>query len=276
MYKELVNIHEKPSPFSKYTAKQLWTEPYLANQMLQAHLCQETPMASRPLIAIERVVNWLDSKFKLNGKSVCDLGCGPGLYAEKYATLGAKVVGLDFSKNSIEYGIKSAKSKQLDIWYQEANYLEDKLPEQQDLISLIYCDLCALSLQQRQQLYRQIHESLKPEGIFVFDVFSSEAFNGFTEKSAFGPYYMGNFWSEELHYVFHNAFSYQDEQISLDHYTIVENNRTWDMYNWLQYFTHQSIQNELKANGFEVVDFINGFDVEEVNSTTFGVVAKAV
>lgn len=94
MYKELVNIHEKPSPFSKYTAKQLWTEPYLANQMLQAHLCQETPMASRPLIAIERVVNWLDSKFKLNGKSVCDLGCGPGLYAEKYATLGAKVVGL--------------------------------------------------------------------------------------------------------------------------------------------------------------------------------------
>ena len=87
---------------------------------------------------------------------------------------------------------------------------------------------------------------------------------------------MGNFWSEELHYVFHNAFSYQDEQISLDHYTIVENNRTWDMFNWLQYFTHQSIQNELKANGFEVVDFINGFDVEEVNSTTFGVVAKAV
>ena len=87
---------------------------------------------------------------------------------------------------------------------------------------------------------------------------------------------MGNFWSEELHYVFHNAFSYQDEQISLDHYTIVENNRTWDMYNWLQYFTHQSIQNELKAKGFEVVDFINGFDVEEVNSTTFGVVAKAV
>ncbi|PMH44899.1 hypothetical protein BCU68_12210 [Vibrio sp. 10N.286.49.B3] len=276
MYKELVNIHEKPSPFSKYTAKQLWTEPHLANQMLQAHLSQETPMASRPLIAIERVVNWLNSKFELNGKSVCDLGCGPGLYAEKYAALGAKVVGLDFSKNSIEFAIKSAKDKKLDICYQEANYLEDKLPKQQDLISLIYCDLCALSLQQRQHLYRQIHESLQADGTFVFDVFSSEAFHAFDEKSAFGPYYMGNFWSEEYHYVFHNAFSYQDEQISLDHYTIIEENRTWDVYNWLQYFTHQSIQNELKANGFEVVEFVNGFDVEERNNTTFGVIAKPV
>ncbi|PSW03797.1 class I SAM-dependent methyltransferase [Photobacterium lipolyticum] len=274
MFKELTQIHQKPEVFSVYTTDKLWTEPYLANQMLKAHLSQDTPMASRPMIAIDRVVAWLDAKFGLNGKSICDLGCGPGLYAEKYAQLGAKVHGLDFSDSSIQYAKGSASKHQLDIIYEVANYLEASLPSDQDLVTLIYCDLCALSPTQRQKLYSQVRECLKPNGRFIFDVSSIEAFDTFAEHCSFAPNYMHRFWSNNKYYAFHNAFRYEDDRVSLDHYTIIEDYRTWHIYNWMQYFTHESIRAELADSGFEVIEIVNGFDTEESNSSSFGVIAK--
>lgn len=274
MFKELSKVHQKPELFSIYTTDKLWTEPHIAKQMLEAHLSQDTPMASRPKIAIDRVVNWLDKTFGLNGKSILDLGCGPGLYAEKYASLGAKVHGLDFSDNSIRYAKDSADKHQLDISYKIGNYLETPLPLNQDLITLIYCDLCTFSLHQRQKLYGKIRKSLKPNGTFVFDVFSTEVFDTFTEQCTFAAEYMHGFWSKNKYYAFHNAFRYESDIASLDHYTIVEEHQKWDIYNWMQYFTHESISAELADNGFEVVEIVNGFDIEESYSNSFGIIAR--
>ncbi|MCP4326220.1 MAG: class I SAM-dependent methyltransferase [Psychromonas sp.] len=274
MFKELMQLQQKPELFSVYTTDTLWTEPHLAEQMLQAHLSQETAMASRPLASVDRVVTWLDTRFELNGKSICDLGCGPGIYAERFASLGANVHGLDFSGNSIKYAQNSAAKCQLDITYEVANYLEKPLPSEQDLITLIYCDLCALSQSHRQNLYTQIRDSLKSNGTFVFDVFSTSLFAEFIEHRSFAENYMHHFWSKNSYYTFHNAFRYKDEKISLDHYTIIEEDRTWDVYNWLQYFTHDTISAELADNGFEVVEIVNGFDTEEASNSSFGVIAK--
>ncbi len=124
-------------------------------------------MASRPFAAIDSVVTWLDEKFHLNGKTVCDLGCGPGLYTERYAQLGALVCGLDFSTNSIEYAKLSAVEKDLSVSYAVANYLTDPLPQDQDLVTMIYCDLCPLSPAQRQILLGKVRASLNHDGLFA-------------------------------------------------------------------------------------------------------------
>lgn len=188
--------------------------------------------------------------------------------------LGAKVYGLDFSVNSIQYAKDSASKHQLDITYDVANYLDTALPSDQDLVTLIYCDLCAISPIQRQMLYSQVRECLKPNGTFVFDVFSMSAFNAFEEHCSFAPDYMHWFWSNNTYYTSHNAFRYENDNVSLDHFTIVEEQRTWNVYNWMQYFTHESIRAELADNGFEVIEIVNGFDTEESNSSSFGVIAK--
>ncbi len=85
---------------------------------------------------------------------------------------------------------------------------------------------------------------------------------------------MHHFWSKNKYYTFHNAFRYEAESVSLDHYTIVEQDRTWHVYNWMQYFTHESISAELSDNGFEVIEIVNGFDTQESNNSSFGVIAK--
>ena len=273
MYKRLEKIHQRPEVFSIYTAETLWTEPHLANRMLQLHLSQDTALASRPVEAIDRVVAWINQSFGLKGKSTCDLGCGPGLYANRYAEHGAIVHGIDFSSNSIDYAQENEPSGAEPVTYQVANYLTAPLPGQQDLVTLIHCDLCPLSPIQRQTLLTKIRQTLSPSGKFVLDVFSIEAFEGVREGVSFGRNYMNGFWSARDYFAFQLTFKYDNDAVSLDRFTVIEEDRTWEVYNWLQYFSPDSIRVELKQAGFGTVEFTEGFGIDRSDATTFGVVA---
>lgn len=273
MYKDLKQLSERPPVFSVYTADTLWTEPHLAKMMLDTHLAQETALASRPTKAIDRVVSWMDDVIGLKGQSVCDLGCGPGLYAHRYAKLGAKVVGLDFSTNSIAYAQNHSSTTDASVSYRVANYLTDLLPEQQDLVTLIYCDLCALSPSQRQILLAKIRECLVPGGKLVFDVYSKTAFDRVTEGASFGRNLMNGFWTSSDYFAFQHTFRYERDAVSLDRFTIIEEHRTWDVFNWLQYFSPDDIRREVEAAGFSSIEFVDGFDLDPQDESTFGVVA---
>lgn len=276
MYDQLTKIHRRPEVYSVYTADVLWTRPHLADQMLQTHLNQDTPLASRPIAAIDRVVTWLDGRFHLSGKAVCDLGCGPGLYTERFAQRGAIACGLDFSANSIDYARTNASENQVSATYAVANYLTDPLPRDQDLITMIYCDLCPLSPAQRQILLGKVRASLRHDGRFVFDVASVKAFEDRSESTAFGRNYMDGFWSETDYFAFHNTYRYDDVAVSLDHFAIIEAKGIWEVYNWMQYYTPESIEAELSANGLKVIEIVSGFGADGQDETTFGVISRPV
>lgn len=274
MYDQLINIHQRPELFSIYTAEKLWTQPHLASQMLDFHLNQETALASRPIEAIDRVVHWIDQSFGLDGRSVCDLGCGPGLYTSRYVERGAIVHGLDFSRNSIDYARKHAPLNADRVTYQIANYLKDPLPEEQDLVTLIFCDLCPLSPVQRQTLMAKVFHALSPGGQFIFDVFSTKAFEAVVERVSFERNLMNGFWSATDYFAFQNTFRYERDAVSLDHFTIIEKDRTWDVYNWLKYFSYDEIRLELERAGFGKIEFTDGFGTDPSDETTFGVIAS--
>lgn len=278
MYTELTDIHQHPEPFSVYTTDVLWTEPHLAQQMLHYHLNQDTDLASRQLPTIDSVVDWIDHKFGLNGKNVCDLGCGPGLYTQRFAERGAHVQGLDFSANSISYAQQAAAEAGYDVEYKVADYLKDTLPSGQDLVTMIYCDLCTLSPQQRQVIYQKVRGALRPGGAFLFDVMSETAFDAQEESSAFGHRFMGGFWAAGDYFAFQNTFKYVAEKLVLDQYTVIEADRTWQVFNWLQHFSTTDIVSELEQNDFEVMEIAEDFANEggDPDGTHFGVIAKSV
>lgn len=273
MYSELNRLSERPEVFAVYSADTLWTEPHLASQMLHMHLSQDTALASRPIEAVERVVDWIDRSFDLEEKSICDLGCGPGLYANRFAKRGAIVRGLDFSSNSIAYARKHVPPNTGRVTYQIANYLSDPLPERQDLITLIYCDLCPLSPLQRKALLTKIRRSLTSGGAFIFDVFSKKALENVVEQVSFGRNLMNGFWSANDYFAFQHTFRYDEESVSLDHFKIIERERSWDVYNWLSYFSKKEIQLELEQAGFEEIQFTSGFGTDASDESTFGIIA---
>ncbi len=86
---------------------------------------------------------------------------------------------------------------------------------------------------------------------------------------------MNGFWSARDYFAFQLTFRYDNEAVSLDHFIVIEEDRTWDVYNWLQYFSPDSIRGELKQAGFGTVEFTEGFGVDRSDVATFGVVAGA-
>lgn len=254
MYNSLHALARRPKPFSQLTARELWTRPHLARQMLTYHLSQKTELASRPIAAIDQVVGWIDAQLELSGKRLCDLGCGPGLYARRFAALGAEVTGVDFSKHSLDYARAQSKHK---IRYLEADYLSDTLPQEFDVVTLIYHDFCALSPDQRKTLLGRIRKMLSSGGHLVMDVAAIGALDARQDSIEIEYRLMGGFWSEGDYVGIHRTHIYAEEQLSLDHFLIVEPGETWQIYNWLQHFTPQKIETELNNAGF-VIELMAG------------------
>ena len=63
---------------------------------------------------------------------------------------------------------------------------------------------------------------------------------------------LSGFWSPENYYCFLNTFKYEKGKVILGKYTIVEVSKTKAIYNWLQYFSLESIKKEFQENGFRI------------------------
>jgi len=277
MYELLQDIAQRPEPFSRYTAVELWTRPHLARQMLGFHLNQETDLASRRFETIDQVINWIDSQLHLSGKRICDLGCGPGLYAQRFSNKGADVTGVDFSAHSLEYADLKARENNQSIRYIHADYLSDDLPTGFDMVTLIYTDLCVLSPEQRTILLSRIREMLNPDGQIVIDVAGVGLLTGKEECTRIEDCLMDGFWAEGDYVGIQRTFVYTEEHLSLDRYLIIEPNETWQIFNWMQHYSQESLQAELNHAGFAVVKMVGELTGEPLKSggDFIGVIASA-
>ncbi len=254
MYSALAEINARPEVFGQYTADALWTDEYRSKQMLSYHLNEGIDVSSRNLEFIETSSTWIAEHFRLGpGKSVCDFGCGPGLYTSRFAETGARVTGLDFSKSSVDYARDQASKSRKSINYIHANYLEFRPSERFDLITMIMYDYCALSPNQRGKLLRCFHDCLGEDGTILLDVYSMVAYESRKETGFYEYNQLNHFWCDEDYYCFVNTYKYDKDAVVLDKYSIFpESGGTETVYNWLQYFTPESLSEELSEAGFEV------------------------
>jgi len=253
LFSVLESVNERPRPFSVYTANELWTDKHTSEQMLAYHLNGEVDLSSRRTSFIDESVRWMKEHFELSEESnVIDFGCGPGLYASRFAHLGAKVHGIDFSSRSIEYARESAERENLNISYIEADYLDHQLEGRFDLVTMIMCDFCALSPTQRAAMLAKFRGLLSDRGRIVLDVYSLRAFADKREGTTCEKNQLNGFWSADPYFGLVTSFKYDDEKVGLDKYTIVEKSRQRVIYNWLQYFTPESLEREVHASGLEI------------------------
>jgi len=277
MYDQLEKINFPPEPFQYYTAKELWTDAYTSTRMLECHLNESIDVSSRNKKFIDRSAEWIARQFGVNKEThIADFGCGPGLYTTQLAEKGAKITGIDFSKGSIDYARKMAKEKNLEIDYNHQNYLDYQTDKKFDLIMMIMCDFCALGPEQRKALLSKFHKLLKDGGSILLDVYTLRAFNERTEQSLYEVNLLDGFWAAEKYYGYLNTFKYENEKVILDKYTIIEQNRVRTIYNWLQYYSKESLAEEFAQNNFRITKFyanVAGADFDE-DSREMAIIAK--
>ena len=277
MFEEIENINTRPEPFEFYTASDLWTDEHTSKQMLTYHLNEGIDMSSRNSGFISRSVEWIASRFNVGaGTKIADFGCGPGLYATKLAQRQADVTGIDFSKRSIQYAQEVATKEGLFIHYVNQNYLEFETDDRFHLILMIMCDFCALGPIQRNKMLRKFHTILEPSGSVLLDVYSLTAFGQREEAATYEANLLNGFWSPKKYYGFLNTFKYEKDKVVLDKYTLIEADRTRTVYNWLQYFSPEALEDEFVKCGFTVEKLYSDvagspFDPE---TTEIAIVAK--
>lgn len=269
MFQKLEEINTRPKPFEYYTAEELWTNEHTSKKMLAYHLDENINASSRNKKFIESSVNWIISNFGIdNTSSICDFGCGPGLYTTRFAEKGANVTGIDFSKRSIGYAKNVAQENGFEIDYVNQNYLLYDTEKRFDLITMIMCDYCALSPEQREKLLQKYYKLLKPNGSILLDVYTLAAYNKREEQSVYEVNSLNGFWSPKKYYGFLNLFKYEEQKVILDKYTIVEDNRNRVVYNWLQYFSMESIKIEFEKNKLMIKNLYSDVSGSQYDSTS--------
>lgn len=277
LFSHLETINQLPEPFACDTAADLWTDEHISKRMLAYHLDPDIDVSSRRAEFIDRAVTWIGAHFDLGaGSRVADFGCGPGLYANRLAKLGACVTGIDFSQRSIEYARAVASEEDLPVEYACRDYLEFETDDRFDLILMIYCDFCALSPAQRATMLGKFHAMLAPGGFVLLDVYSLRAFEERDEAAVYGENLGDGFWSACPYFGFHNTCKYEEERVVLDKYTIVEAQRTRAIYNWLQCFSPDALQREFEDAGFRNLELrgdVAGAAFDETASE-FAIIAR--
>lgn len=277
MLELLKQINERPTLWGHYTADELWTDEYTSKQMLNYHLAEDLDISSRNKKFLERSATWIVKKFILNSeKTVADFGCGPGLYTSVFAKSGAKVTGIDFNEVAINYAKEKAIEGNLNIDYSVANYLEYETKSKFDLITLIFCDFCALNPEQRQTMLKKFKDTLNEDGRLLLDVFSLNTYSNKNEGATYEKNSLFGFWSPNEYYGFLNTFKYDEEKVVLDKHTIIEENKTKVIYNWLKHYSLEEITRELEEAGFMVEEVFSNVagDKYKGDSLEIAVAAK--
>ncbi|SHE33813.1 class I SAM-dependent methyltransferase [Dysgonomonas macrotermitis] len=245
MYKNIID--KKPALFERSDCN-IWTDPYIQKQMLNAHLNQDSDGASRKQESILKTIDFISKYIKPDNR-LLDLGCGPGLYTSLFKDKGYEVTGVDFNKASIDYAIE----KRYDIKYICGNYIQEYPEGRYDAVIMIYCDMGTHSDKDRDKLLRNIYSSLDNGGVLIFDVFTEGIVEDKTEQKNWEYSPSGGFWagneylllSQTFHYVENKAFVYQ--------YNLLTEGENKHFIVWDRYYSEGEITDILKGIGFRQV-----------------------
>jgi len=248
---ELCRLNLRP-PLYGGEGVPFWDDDYVSQRLLEAHLDPDVDAASRRPEVIDASVEWLSSWLD-EGAKVLDLGCGPGLYAQRLARRGFRVTGVDISRRSLSYARAKAEEEGLDIDYRLQDFRSLDIEEEFDAALIVYGELGALTDRDRDLVLDNVLRALRPGGQLAFDVITAESHrrHPFRTDWYFSP---GGFWRPGPHFVLQRGFEYEGG-IFLHRQVVLEPGKgpvVFDM--WDHTYEPNTIAEVLRARGFDDIE----------------------
>ena len=251
MIERIERAARRPLPFEASQAP-FWDDPYIAEQLLAAHLDETTEAASRPAAAIDRCVAFLLERGLAGpGRRVLDLGCGPGLYAHRLAAAGCQVTGLDLSAGSIAYARSRAAEAGLAIDYRVQDFCTLDAVGVYDLVLQAYGELNTFADPVRDDLLRRIRAALRPGGALVVDV-TTPAAHRRTVPSRRIELSGSGFWRPSPHLVLTDTYTYPGD-VACEQYVVADDHAGVVTYRmWFHDYTPDTVAPVLRVAGLVV------------------------
>ncbi|WP_238722451.1 class I SAM-dependent methyltransferase [Diplocloster agilis] len=276
MISQLSDYLKKPQLYAPSTGE-FWNDTHISKGMLAAHLNPQEDAATRRPEFLDQSVQWITQIAPPSQyKSLLDLGCGPGLYAERFHNAGYSVTGVDFSKRSIAYAKEHALLHNSAIRYHYQDYMTIEFTDQFDVITLIYCDYAVLPVTERQCLLKKVYQALRKNGKFIVDVFTPLMRN--KESRTWKYCEEGGFWCEKPHICLESVYQYDDGDATELRQCVVVSDGAISCYNiWDHFFTKEKLLSEIIPAGFnhfELYGDVAGKKLSDQGKTICGVFTK--
>lgn len=270
------NYLKRPKPFEPGNLT-LWDNDDIGHNILAIHLNPDLNSGTRLLGTVDKSVAWIEQIAPCNKyRSLLDIGCGPGIYAERFYRAGYNVTGIDISPYQIEYANNRCNKLNYTINYICKDIFEEKLIQKYDLITMIYSVYSFYPRKQRISLLEKMYAQLSAGGKLILDVFTSEHYRERNDSSDWKYFEYGGLWSKEPYLELNSFTHYYDEMLVLIRAAALKNEQEKVWNSWIQCFTVNTLLEELKSSGFvdiAVYGDITGKTYTE-DSETICVVAK--
>ncbi|MGO9120627.1 MAG: methyltransferase domain-containing protein [Desulfomonilaceae bacterium] len=123
----------------------------------------------------ERIVSFHDKKLNLVGKTVVDIGCGPGRFVDVARSKGAKVIGIDYS-GAVEVAARNFRDDP-DVCICQADAL--RLPLKSNSVDGAFSIGVLHHTPDPKQGVREAHRIVHPEGWFAVSVYPKGGYYDF-------------------------------------------------------------------------------------------------
>jgi len=262
----LWRIYQRPERPAAWTqgGNLPWNEPAFSERMLREHLDQAHGAASR--VTHERMAqsDWLWTKLGLQpGMHICDITCGPGLYAVELARRGCQVTGIDFSPAAIAYAKELAKSEGLAhaCTFIEEDVRTVNLPAGEfDAALFLYGQLAVFPQTDAQALLAKSAQALKPGGRLCVELLDQERI----DKTSRTWWFTDNtgLWGDEPFLHLGERFWDDEAALSIERFSIVhlETGALSEVHLCDQSYATHTMAAMMQQAGFATVDVYPRWD----------------
>jgi 2-polyprenyl-6-hydroxyphenyl methylase/3-demethylubiquinone-9 3-methyltransferase len=131
------------------------------------------------------------------GKTVVDIGCGGGLFAEEFARLGAHVIGVDPSSSSLDTARAHASASGLSVDYRQGT--GEKLPVDDASVDIACCVDVLEHVDDLDAVLAETSRVLRPNGVYLFDTINRTGLSRFVMIKLFQEWRLTAWMPANLH-----------------------------------------------------------------------------
>lgn len=198
-----------------------WDDQEFSTRMLTEHLDDRHDMASRRGSLIDRHVAWL-STLAPDGHRVLDLGCGPGLYLERFGRAGWDGIGVDVSPAAIGHATRRASVLGIGCTYVQGDLRSTRVPGPFDLVLCVFGELNTFPVEDVRDVLDIASGAVSRGGRIVIEVSTRAGVAGKAGRPVSWYTAAGGLFADGPHVVLREGGWFEDEQATVERWWVMD------------------------------------------------------